>query len=219
MYLTNRFFSVVFSFVLLGTISHSHAQQRGNPRLFGILPAVTLAQLEEVQAAMKLNDDQKKAVKDLQHKLDKDRRELFQDASGDFDKFGKGIAKLYVGSFKELNSTLEKPQVSRIREIYMQVNEAMVLTDEPMQAMLKISKKQKTKLQDVIRKSREEMFASFQDFQDMSQEERIEAGNKLVEIRDKNLLAVLNSEQKAAFAKAKGKEIKIDLTKLPFPGR
>lgn len=191
----------------------------GNARLFGTIPAVTLAQLEDVQKAANLTDEQKNAAKELQEKLSEDRMSLFQDAQGDFEKIGAGINKLYAESFEALNAKLEAPQVKRMRELYIQANQAMALTDEPIQKMLEITDEQKSKLQDALQQSREKMFSAFQDFQNMSAEEREKAGSEMVETRDKSLLAVLTEEQSKAFGEAQGEKVEIDLSKIPMPGR
>ena len=57
----------------------------GFSRLFGVIPAVSLAQLAEIQQELKLNDEQKKKVVQLNEQLNDERRQLFQDAAGDFD--------------------------------------------------------------------------------------------------------------------------------------
>ncbi len=199
--------------------SNANAQGRGgNPRLFGTIPAVTLAQLDVVQEAAKLTDEQKNAAKELQEKLNEDRMTLFQDAQGDWDKIGSGMTKLYAESFEALNAKLDAAQVKRMRELYIQANQAMVLADEPIQKMLEITAEQKSKLEDAIQQSREKMFSAFQDFQNMSAEERTKTGNEMVESRDKSLLAVLNEAQQKAYEEAYGEKIEIDLSKLPMPG-
>ena len=105
-----------------------------------------------------------------------------------------------------------------MRELYIQANQAMVLADEPIQKMLEITAEQKSKLEDAIQQSREKMFSAFQDFQNMSAEERTKTGNEMVESRDKSLLAVLNEAQQKAYEEAYGEKIEIDLSKLPMPG-
>lgn len=208
-------FAIAVSF----TTSIAQGQRTGNPRLFGTIPAVTLAQLEEVQVATKLSDDQEKKVASLQDALNNQRRELFQDAAGDFEKIGQGINRLYAESQRELDGTLQESQRKRMQEVYIQVNGSMALMDKPIQEMLEISDKQRSKLQAALGESRRAMFESFQDYQNMSDEERAKAGNDLVESRNNGLLAVLSDTQKAEFKKSQGENLTIDLSKLPIPGR
>jgi hypothetical protein len=204
----------------LGIAGQVNAQAPAmNPRLFGTIPAVTLAQLEQVQTAAKLTDDQKSAAKELQTKMSDSRMQVFQDSQGDFDKMATEIAKLYTSSHAELNSKLDESQVKRMQELYLQVNHATALNDEATQKMLKITDEQKSKLQDANRQSREKLFSSFQDFQNMSDDERAKAGKEMVDSRDASLMSVLNDEQKAAFEKAKGEAVTIDLSKLPVLGQ
>ena len=155
--------------------------------MFGTIPAVTLAQLDAVQNETKLTDEQKAAASELQQKLNDDRMDLFQNAQGDFEKLAAGITKLYHESFEALNAKLDEAQAKRMRELYIQVNKAMGLTDEPIQKMLEVTEEQKTKLQNALQESRQKMFGAFQDFQSMSADERTKAANEMVESRDESL--------------------------------
>ena len=175
-------------------------------------------QLDEVQTAAKLTDDQKAAAKELQTKMSDARMQVFQDSQGDFDKMAADIVKLYADSHTDLNAKLDASQVKRMQELYLQVNHAMALNDEAIQKMLELTDEQKSKLQEANLKSREKLFSAFQDFQNMSDDEREKSGKEMVDSRDESMLSVLNDEQKAAFEKAKGEAPKIDLSKLPGPG-
>jgi hypothetical protein len=54
---------------------------------------------------------------------------------------------------------------------------------------------------------------------DLGQEEAAKKADELLKSRDEKLLAVLTDEQRAEFEKLKGKELKVDWSKLPLPGR
>lgn len=209
-------FSASIVFVLA---TGANAQGPGNPRLFGIIPAVTLAQLEEVQTATNLTEEQRKEALSLQEDLTQKRRDLFQNAAGDFEAAGRELAKLYTSLRDKLAGMLDEGQSKRLHEIYLQVNGPMALTDEAVQKELELSAEQNSDLDAAVAASRSEMFSKFQDFQNMSADERAKAGNELVESRDESLIAVLNDTQKQKFEAAKGEKMDIDLSKLPGPGR
>lgn len=96
MRLANKAVVYLGSMCLLVAICDSaSAQRRGGARLFGAIPAVSLAQLEEVQQELKLTDEQKQKVAQLNQELNEARREAFQNAAGDFDKIREDVSKLY----------------------------------------------------------------------------------------------------------------------------
>src|SRR5690606_6247018 len=125
------------------------AQQGGGGwgRLFQI-PAVALAQLDEVQEELKLSDDQKKQVAELNEKLNQDRRDLFQ--SGDREQFREKWAKMNADASAEFKKLLDDAQAERVQEIYIQVNGPAVLADESVAEELKLSDEQRQALRDVM---------------------------------------------------------------------
>jgi hypothetical protein len=214
---------VVFaaSLCFLLVVSQSASAQRGGrfARLFGAVPSVTLAQLEEVAKDLKLNDEQKKKAADLQEEMSAERRELFQDAAGDFDRLRQDIAELYKEVTTKFNALLDEPQQKRAHEIYVQVNGPVTLSDELVAKTLQLTDEQKQKVEQARTDSRTQAFSAFQDFQNMTDEEREKKTDELIQNRDKSLLAVLNDQQRGEFDKLKGQALEVDLPKLPVPGR
>lgn len=204
--------------LLLGLAQTASAQRGAWARLFGPIPSVTLAQLDEVQQELELTDEQKQQVEQLNEELNDARREAFQGAAGDFDKMREDIAKIYDEFTTKFNATLEEPQQKRAREVYVQVNGPVVLSQESIANELMLTDDQKEKLEEAARESREEVRDSLQGFRDMSAEERTKKFQELIESRDSSLLAVLTDEQKEQFETMKGEKLEVDLANLPGPG-
>lgn len=205
--------------VMLLLASNASAQRRGFGRLFGATPAVALAQLEEVQSALKLTDEQKEKATRLNADLREERNAAREDAAGDFEKMRKEIALLNAEFDKEWSTALDDTQRARSQEIYVQVNGPVTLTDEAIATALTISDAQKQQLEQALADSRAKMREAFQDFQSLSDEERAKRSEELSKSRDDSLLAVLNDDQKKQFETMQGAKLEVDLSKLPRPGR
>jgi hypothetical protein len=221
MYRTLRVASVSLVAVALWstTSSSASAQRRGFTRLFGVITSVQLAQLDEVQAELKLTDEQKGKVTTLNTDLSDERRAAREDANGDFDKMFKEIALLNAEFTKEFNELLDETQRKRAHEIYLQANGAVALTDDAVAESLKVTDEQKTKLQQSLADSRGKARDSFQDFQSLSETERDAKVAEMIKSRDDGLFAVLEDAQKKQFEEMQGAKLEIDLSKLPGPGR
>jgi hypothetical protein len=201
----------------------AHAQFRQIPgmrKLFGTQPVLALALLEEVQKDVAFDDKMKEAVGPLYDDMYEERMAIFQDNQGDFEAIGEETVKLYVEMRKKLFESLSEQQQKRLVEIYIQANGPIVLTDEPIAAALELTKDQVERIQQTRRDQQGDAFGMFQDLQDMDDEEAAKEIADTVKQRDEELLAILTDQQRDAFGKMKGKEIKIDLDKLPgFGGR
>ena len=211
------------SFVLFGSLISlsavpAHAQRGGGWGRMFQLPAVTLAQLDAVQEDLKLSDEQKKQVAELNEKLNEERRELFSGGQGgDREQFRAKWTKFNADATNSFNEILDDAQEKRAQEIFIQVNGPAVLVQESVSESLKITDEQKEQMQDVLAASRDEfMDAGLRDM------DREEAAKKIAELnasRDEKLLAVLTEDQRAEFKKMQGAKIEIDLSELPRPGR
>lgn len=199
-------------------VSSAHAQRGGGWGRIFQLPAVTLAQLDAVQEDLKLSDEQKKQVAELNEKLNEERQELFQSGQGgDREQFREKWTKFNADAANSFNEILDDAQEQRAQEIFIQVNGPSVLVQESVSEPLKITEEQQKQLQEVLAASREEFIGA--GLRDM---EREEAAKKMAELgasRDEKLLAVLNDDQRAQFEKMQGVKIEIDLSELPRPGR
>jgi hypothetical protein len=228
--------TVVVAAILLAAAADSANAQGGGGRGRGMrgfgfgrtTHQITLATLPEVETELKLSDEQKTQVADLSDEFDDERRGGFGGGGGG-GGFGGGFseearaarAKLNADYAAKLNELLEEPQQKRLQEIYVQVNGTPVLLDDAIVTALKITDEQKDDLNDALADQRQAMMDAFQDFRDMTDDERTEALAGLNKERDEALLAVLSDDQKSQFEAMKGEKIDIDMSQLRggFGGR
>jgi Spy/CpxP family protein refolding chaperone len=195
----------------------AHAQRGGGWTRFFLRPSVAFAQLEEVQQELKLTDKQKEQVVELNEQLNDDLRTLFQDSGGDRAKMREGITKLYLEATEKFDKELEEPQRKRSHEIYVQLNGPLVLRDDLIAESLKLSNNQKEDIRQAFDDSRNEFMSA--GLRDLGEEAAAKKIDELIKTRDAKLLAILIDEQRAEFDKMKGEELKVDLSKMPVPGR
>jgi Spy/CpxP family protein refolding chaperone len=211
--------AVVLGFFLAAAFCQPAHAQRGGGRFgrFFLRPSVAFAQLEEVQQELKLTDKQKESIVELNEQLGEDMRTVFQDAGGDRAKMREGIAKLYAEATEKLDKELDEAQRSRSHELYVQLNGPLVLQSDAVAEQLKLTNNQKEDIRQALDDSRDAFMSA--GLRDMEEEEAAKKVDELLNTRDAKLLAILTDEQRADFDKMKGKELKVDLTKLPIPGR
>lgn len=203
---------------LAGFADLAQAQMRRSP--FGA-SRVSLGTLEPVRDAVKLNDEQQKLADELHDQLMEDRRDVFQNGGGDFEAMRMELEELDAEATKTFTEKLDEAQNTRLTEIFVQANGPNALADEAVIEALKITEDQKGELDGIREENRQSFFDMFQDFQDMSDDERREAMTKLQQEADDRLLAGLTEEQKGAFEKLSGEEVDFDLSQLRsgFGGR
>lgn len=189
----------------------ANAQMRRSP--FGA-SRVSLGTLEPVREALKLTEEQQKLADELHDELMEDRREIFQDGGGDFEAMRKELEELDAEATEEFTEELDDAQNTRLNEIFVQANGPNALADGAVIEALKITEVQKGELEGIREENRQSFFDMFQDFQDMSDDERREAMTKLQQEADDRLLGGLTDEQKAAFEKLAGEEVDFDLAEL-----
>lgn len=209
--------AVLALMVLASAGEEASAQMRRSP--FGT-SRVSLATLTPVQKELKLTDEQKGQADELHDQLTEDRRDVFQNGGGDWDAMRKDLEELDAEATAKFTEKLDDGQKQRLTEIYVQANGPNALADAAVLEVLELTDDQKTKLEDIRQANRDDMFDAFQDFQNMSDEERRETMNKLREDADARLLAALTDEQREAFAKLPGEEVEYDLAEIRggFPG-
>jgi Spy/CpxP family protein refolding chaperone len=205
---------VVALLVAIWSVDHAQAQQRG--RGFGSrgYSTVQLASLKKVQDALKLSDSQKTKAAEIAEKLSSERREIFSASSDDFAAAREKVTKLTTATEGKLKNVLENEQSKRLRAIQIQVNGAATLRDEDVIKALKIADEQKSQLAKTSEANTQAMREAFQDLQGTSREERREKFTELRKKGNEKLLAVLTTDQRAAFKKLQGEKIELDLTQL-----
>jgi hypothetical protein len=184
--------------------------------------AVDLAAAEEVQAALNLTDEQKQKVEGIQDQLRDDRRDLFeQGGGGDFRAMQEDREKLNQEAAAKLAEVLDETQQKRLMGIRIQVNGASSLFEEAVAKELGITEDQKSSLAEIQDSNREAARDAFQDFQDLSREERMAKFEELRTEGDKKLLAALTSDQQTQYEALKGDPVEIDRSQFQrgFGGR
>jgi hypothetical protein len=202
--------------IVLATFTQSaHAQRAGFIRLFRPYHQVVLAQLDEVEAELKLTDEQQTKAVELNDTLNEERGALFQEAAGDFDSIREDMATLNEEIAAEFNEALDETQKKRLQEIFVQANGAAALFDEKVAAALELTEAQVEQLYENRSASR----GDFQgiDWQSLSEEEVDAKVDELIAGQDEKYAAVLTGEQPAEFEKLQGEKIEIDLGNMPNP--
>lgn len=183
---------------------------RGFGRLFGGISKAQLATLDEVQGDLKLSDEQKTKITEINDDFAQKRRDLFSGGFGRLAETRAEMEKLSREASGEVDKTLDDTQRQRLQQIDIQVNGAAALNDPNVVAELKLSDEQQKQLEDARTenvKSAEEAIGSFGD---MSRDERREKFREMSDAASERLLGVLTPEQKTQFEAMKGEPLDID---------
>jgi Spy/CpxP family protein refolding chaperone len=219
----NKGLVVVVGLVIVSALAQGASAQRGGGRGFGRLfngtAKAQLATLDEVQSDLKLTDEQKTQIAEINDKLREDRRGLFGSGFGQFNQIRADMDKLNREASAEVDAKLDDAQRQRLQEIAIQVNGAAALNDPSVVEKLNLSDEQKKKLEEVRAENSKAVEDAMSDFGDLSREERRDKFRTLAETSDSNLLGVLTDEQKKNFDEMKGTEIDVDLSPLFGRGR
>jgi Spy/CpxP family protein refolding chaperone len=219
----NRYWVVVVGMALAIAVGQVAWAQRGRGRgfgrLFGGIAKAQLATLDEVQTELKLSDEQKTQVADINDALGEDRSALFGGDFGAFSEIRPEMDRLNREASGEVDKVLDDNQRKRLQEIAIQVNGPAALNDPSVVEQLKLTDEQKQKLEDVRAENNKAAEEAMADFGEMSREERREKFRDLSETAGEKLLGVLTDEQKEQFEQMKGAEIDVDLSPLFRRGR
>jgi Spy/CpxP family protein refolding chaperone len=180
-------------------------------------PMVRLASNDDVQELLKLTDEQKDQVEELNDELRDEVRKLLE--SGGEREDWQALTK--SGSDK-LNGILNEDQEKRITEIAIQVYGANAVMFHPTLAeTLVVTDEQREKLGEAQRENFGAMREAWQEMEDddLSDDERREKFTKLRAEADKRLLDVLTPEQQAQLESLKGEKADIDLSQFRMGGR
>lgn len=175
---------------------------------------VQLATLKEVQAELKLNDEQKKAATEAVEKMTAARRELFSAGpGGDPTEMREKMAKLTSEADAALTAKLDDAQKKRLMEIFVQKNPmGMALADAEVQKALGLSEEAIKKVAEAQAANREAMMNA--GLRDASPEERQQKMETLTKEANERFYSAISAEQKAAFEKLGGEKLEVDVTPL-----
>ena len=188
---------------------------RGFRRMFGVSEA-QLATLDEVQAELKMTDEQKTRVAEINDELGEKRRELFGTGFEGWSEIRPRMEELNRDASESVDKVLDPAQRKRLQEIAIQQNGPRSLGDPDVVAELGLSDEQKTKLAAAV----EENSQAFEKaFAESGREDWRQKAGELADEADKRLLGVLTKEQQAKFEHMEGKEFEVDLSQLFRGGR
>ncbi len=179
-----------------------------------------LATLPEVQADLKLNEEQKKLAADQLAKQ-REKRAALAPAGGGGGGGGAGFAAMQT-EITKINTELETAfvaklddaQKSRMHGLIVQVNGAAALLDPDIAKALDVNEEQLGKLKSANDANRTARREAMQGFQDMSPEQRTEAMAKLTATESKSLMGLLTEAQVKKLETLKGAALTIDQTPL-----
>ncbi|OKH51297.1 hypothetical protein NIES2101_18930 [Calothrix sp. HK-06] len=187
---------------------------------------LTLLTSEQVRQELNLTDDQVSKLKqvntDLRASMDKLTSGVDPAKLSDADKKQKQqeVDLVNQNVRQQLTSILKPEQITRSKQIFLQLYGYGVLTQQDFKSDLKLTSEQDSKMQQLGK----ELFAKVQQNWDIpkgSQEEqnKILANNtekveQLVEDSNKQAVQLLTPEQQTSLDKLKGKEFKLDTSKL-----
>ncbi len=237
--------------VFLAVDSIAQAQDRGRGRRGGGggfgggfggsrgagVEAGSLLRSEQVQAELKLSEDQLAEISALTEKAREQVRESFRgfrDLSDD-ERRAKGEElrskqqELQADMRKQLEKVLSAEQVKRLDEISLQVRGMRALADSAIRSKLSITEEQKQGIDDIVQAQRDmmrELFGGMRELRDLDNDERAakfaelrEKGEELASETEAAVLELLTEEQRRSFAEMKGKPFELDRRSLFGGGR
>jgi Spy/CpxP family protein refolding chaperone len=181
--------------------------REGGGRFGGPPTGAALLTLKEVQAELKLTDEQKEKVEKINEQMRQDMRDAFGGGGG-----REKMQEIVKSTTQKVDEVLDDGQRKRLTGIMIQVNGASAVADPNVAKELNITDDQKSKLEKIRDEAREGMRELFSP--DLSREER---EKKMTEYRDdinKKVLAVLSSDQQAQLESMKGEKVEVDLSQL-----
>ncbi len=222
--------SVLSLALLLGTlfVATAEAQAPGGGRrglgMAGRGGLLGLLRVEQVRDELKLSEEQQTKVQEVMEKLGGEMREQFA-ALREIDDRDQRRAKMTELTEQndqkvreELRNVLDREQNMRLYQIRMQVRPvADSLANRWVARRLELTEEQTQEAAKIVEESRSKQMELLGSMRDATQEQRMEAWQKVRTMRteaDEKALALLTSEQRESFASMKGEKIE-----LPMLGR
>ncbi len=181
---------------------------RGPGGGFGGPPTpVRLLGVKEVQDALKLTDEQKTKITDLNDKVREEVRSAMQDGGG-----REKVQKLMDETTAKVKEILDEGQQKRLLGIFVQVNGANAVANPEVAKELNVTDDQKKKIEEIRQKNMDSM-RGLRD-QSGDREAMREKMTKLRDEESKAMLAVLTDAQQKQLEELKGEKVDIDLSQL-----
>lgn len=162
-----------------------------------------LATIDKVQDALKLSDEQKSKLEKINAESREQMQKVIQDGGRpDPEK----MRKMRESTSEKMNEVLDEGQRKRLTGIFIQIAGVGAVMDPAVAKELNITDDQKSKLREAMGGMREGGSGDNQSF--------AERRAKM----DKELTAVLTSEQQQKLDSLKGEKVDIDMSQLRSPG-
>ena len=198
----------------------SFGQGRGGFGMFGggggLMPSSFLVSRTDVQTDLKLTDDQKTKLLDLQQSSRSKMREIFTNANGDRDKMQADFKTFNDEMVKQVNAILTPDQQTRAHQIAIQLAGNGAALDPGVQKDLSLTDDQKTKIT-ALQKTMNDANQSIGEKIRNQEIDRTEAQASMQKNRDTlntEIGKVLTDDQKASLKKMGGATFTAD----PPPG-
>lgn len=166
----------------------------------------------DVQAEIKLTDEQKKKLQELRDKQQQEMRDMFQNAGGGMDRteMQKMMQERQAKTDKETNAILTPEQQKRLYEVWIQIAGNRALLNDTVQKDLKLSDDQKKKIKDLQTKQQEAMQALMEKVrnQEIDRSQVQEINKKNDDAMNVELGKILTTDQAAKFKEMGGKPFK-----------
>jgi hypothetical protein len=202
--------------VLASLTNEALAQRgRGFRRLFGVSRA-QLASLPDVQKELKMSDEQKTRVAEVNEQLRDKRHNLLGTAFESWSTVQPRLEELNNDASNEVNQVLDPAQRKRLQEISIQQNGPRAIQDPDVATELKLSAEQQTKLAAAVTENTKAFEAGFGQGRQEQWRERM---GQLADEADARLSAVLTDEQKKELDTLKGEPFEVDLPQFFRRGR
>jgi hypothetical protein len=218
MLLARQFSWAICGLIVCATAAEVTYAQGGGRRGFGgPRTRFELATLPEVQAELKLTEEQKKMATEQLTKLREKSAAMLQGGGGG----GGGgqaarteLAKLTADMDAAFVGKLDDTQKSRMNGLFAQVNGGAAVLDAAIAKALELNDDLIAKIKAVNDANQSARREAMQGFQDMSPEQRTEATAKLRASEDKSIMALLSEAQVKKFDSIKGAALTIDQSPL-----
>jgi Spy/CpxP family protein refolding chaperone len=193
------------------------------------LNQMNLLSNESVGVELKLTDEQKTKAAEIGEKVRAEMRDAFTEFGGlDEDERQEALQELRATAQKrgnevlaELATILKPEQMSRLKQISLQLRGVQALADEEVAAELKLTDYQKKQLTAISEAASAEIRELFTQARESGGDQGA-IRTKMEEMRKasgEKALAVLDAEQKAQFEKMQGPKADIRLERGPGGGR
>jgi Spy/CpxP family protein refolding chaperone len=205
---TTRTGRLVVVLALSMMVAGTAMAQRGFGR--GMGGGAQLLRRPEVQAELKLTDDQKTKVTEMLQKLRESQQARFQDLrDASPEERQKIMTEMQAEQMKQVNAILNTDQQKRFKEISLQQQGYSALAQPAVADELKLTDDQKSKLKDILQKQQESMREIFQS----AGGDRAAAQEKMQTLRketDDKIAALLTDDQKNQWKAMLGSPFKLE---------